>query len=223
MATQRFKRGTRVIKLPLEEEINACVIKVVKSDGTFAYCCDGNKYSQSTGRRSGRCVLNKKDIIKLPPFGYSAEEEAERLRNIAIRNQEIAMEEEQFTETKKLEEKAELRQTSLEVFEEHKRAWQRAKKIRTPLGDVRLLTISHSGKFYGDTVQRVILVMIKRKALEYASGIKKQGYVALGSMMVGIQCDLHKDTIVRSYSIEGEGTTIQEAVGSLISMARTLD
>ena len=51
-----------------------------------------NKYHQSNGRCSGRKILDKKDIIQLPPFGFSAEEESERIRNIALRNKEIELE-----------------------------------------------------------------------------------------------------------------------------------
>ena len=60
MKKRRFKKGAKVIKLPLEDKTQAQIIKVLSSTPEVAYCSDGNKYSQKTGKRLGRTVFNKK-------------------------------------------------------------------------------------------------------------------------------------------------------------------
>lgn len=211
MANLKFKKGTRVIKLPLENPENALVIKITKADKDFAYGSDGNKYHQSNGRCSGRKVLDKKDTIQLPPFGFSADEEADRIRNIALRNKEIELEQLKHQEIEQKNTLVEAQKHAVNEFKLHKGIWDKARRIKTPLGTFKVIVIQYEGQYKGDIATCAMLVWIQ--------GAKKQ-YKGYAAILMGIESELYNEVLPRHFTLEADGTKIAEVVGSLILQAK---
>jgi hypothetical protein len=211
---KQFKKGSSVIKLPLENPADALVIRVIRADASFAYCSDGNKYSQSNGRCSGRRVMGKKDIIKLPPFGYTVEEEMERLKNIAIRGQEVALELANYQQQNESLYQAECRREALELFTQHQDSWKKARRIKTPLGTLRLVILQAPGKFCGEVVTSAVTVLVKKAPLSNGN----PGYLAYGTVLSSIDSNLYNVPLMRLLTTESEGHTIAEAVGILFGL-----
>lgn len=206
----KFKKGMAVIKLPLENPEHACVIRIIHADKSFAYGSDQNKYHQSNGRCSGRKVLNHKDIIQLPPFGYSAEEEAERLRNIATRNKEFELEQLEHQQSVQRNSQIEAQQHALETFAAYKSNWKKARNVKTSLGRLKTLEFQIEGQYKGDVATCVMLILIKPQ---------NNAFVGYGAILAGITSDLYVDTLARHASVEVSGETIPETVGNLILKA----
>ena len=203
---KKFKKGMVVIKLPLEDSEHAQAMKIVKADKDFAYGKDGKQYHQSNGRCTGRRIFNKKDIIQLPPFGYTAEEEAERLRNIAIRNKEIEQENLEY-------ENAQLKNI---LLEEQKRAqnefilfkdtWSKAKQIKTPLGTFKVVVIQFEGQYKNDITHCTVLIWLRKQ---------ETGYIGYAATLMGIESDIYPDILSRHFSIEETGKTKPEVIGKI--------
>ena len=211
---KQFKKGSNVVKLPLENPADASVVRVIRADASFAYCSDGNKYAQNNGRCSGRRVMGKKDIIKLPPFGYTAEEEAERLRNIALRGQEVALELASYQQQTESLRQAECQREALELFAQHQASWKRARRAKTPLGTLRLVILQSPGKFCGEIVTSAVTVLVKKAPLSDG----KPGYFAYGAILSSIDSSLYNVPLMRLLTTESEGHTIAEAVGNLFGL-----
>jgi len=212
MAKQlKFKKGAAVVKLPLENPGHALVIKITSADPKFAYGSDGNKYHQSNGRCAGRKVLGKKDCIKLPPFGYSAEEEAERTRNIATRNKELEIEESVQQQQRIQQSLIEERKQALEAFKSHKASWNKARRIKTPLGQLRVVVLQFEGQFKGEITHCAILTWIQEH---------DQTILGYGAVLSGIESKLYPTILPRHFSLEANGSTIPEVIGALILKAK---
>jgi len=214
----RFKKGMVVVKLPLEDAEHATVIKVARSDKQFAYCSDGNKYAQSNGRCSGRCVLGKKDIILLPPFGYSAEEEAERRRNVAIRQREAEEDQLKYEQEKAKDLAKEQAVGNLAVFQQFKDVWKKAKRVKTPLGDIRIVSITLSGTYCGESAINVFMLLLNKKQ-EHGKTV----FTASGANILELTSNLYDAPITRLFTIHVCGATKNEAIGAFFSTVTSFE
>lgn len=208
----RFKKGISVVKFPLEDPELATVVKVTKADKQYAYCSDGNKYAQSNGRCHGRCVLGKKDIILLPPFGYSAEEEAEKQKNIATRKKELKLEQAEYEAEKAAKVQRDIFNANVELFQKHRHVWIKAKKIKTVLGIVRLVSLSLPGAYCGEISHNVFMILLNKTREN-----EQLKYVASGANIVELASSLHNDALRRLFTIQTAGSTQAEAVGAFFS------
>lgn len=204
--TKKFKQGMLVVKIPLEDQGQALAMKITRADKDFAYGKDGNKYHQSNGRCAGRKIFNKKDIIQLPPFGYSAEDEAERIRNIAIRNKEIELENLERRQTQLKNISLEEQKRSLEAFNSFKGVWTKAERFKTPLGTFRVVVLQFEGQYKNDITHCSALIWLKKQ---------KGGYIGSAAVLIGIESELYPDILSRHFSIEMKGKTKPEVVGAL--------
>ena len=204
--------------MPLENAEQAIVVKITRVDKQFVYCNDGNKYAKTNGRCPGRCILGKKDVILVPPFGYSAEEEAEKRRNIAIRQREAEEEEHKYEQEKAKDTAKEQSAQNLTVFQKFKDSWTKAKRIKTALGNIRIVSLSVSGVYCGEAANNVFMLLLNKKQED-----GKTIYVASGANILELTSNLYDAPIMRLFTIQVTGKTKNEAVGAFFSAVTSFE